>query len=94
MLGLLLSIIIVLKSFSVANSTSMSSEFVSSRKSSSNASDDENYDSNDAINENISNDHSDDNGITIRSFKFILNSSLVNEWNNYLDLPMSQEQQK
>lgn len=94
MLELLLSIRLVLKSFFVANTTSMSSACVSSRKSFSNAINDEIYDSNDAINENISDYHSNDNDIITRLFKFLHDSSLVNEWNNSLDVPMLQEQQK
>ena len=35
---------------------------------------------------------SNDNDIIRRSFQFPYNSSLVNESNNYLDLPISQEQ--
>ena len=94
MLALLLRILIMFNSFSADNTTSISSACVSSRNSSSNASDDENYDSNDAINENSSNDSSNENYIIKRSFKFMHDGSLANEWNNYLDMPMSQEQQK
>ena len=59
-----------------------------------NASDDDYYDSNDVINENSSNGSSDENDIIRRSFKFSHDGSLENEWNNNLDLPISQEQQK
>ena len=94
MLEILLRIRLMLKYFSASNATSMLSACVSSRNSSSNASDDDNYDSNDAINENISNDSSGYNYIIRRSFQFPHDCSLVNEWNNYLDLPMLREQQK
>ena len=74
--------------------TSISSACVSSRNSSNNASADDNYDSNDAINENRGNNSPNENYIIRRSFQFTHDGSLENEWNNYLDMPMSQEHQK